>query len=158
MTSTKKIISGAAIGTLLGSLVALAYQRRNEILERVRDHSGDFNDLKEMAKEYGGALINKGRQLNFRKMEPRTNYWKSGFIGLMAGAGAALLLAPKSGKSLRGQLSRVYNDFSEKSEEVIHQFKNNSLVPFATHPNGVKRKRSALKAKKTSKVHPKPEA
>lgn len=144
MTSTKKMISGAAIGTLLGSLAALLYPRRQEIIERIRDHSEDLNDFKEKAREYG-------KRFDFRRVEYRENYWKGGLIGLIVGAGAALLIAPKTGKNLRGQLTRAYNDLSERSEEVIHQFKNNSHNPFTaarTHHNGVKKKKPAIRAKK----------
>jgi gas vesicle protein len=154
MASTKKIISGAALGTLLGSVAAFLYPKRYEILERVRHHSADIGELTEKAKKYGESLLNKGKQLNFRRIEYRNNYWKGGLIGLIVGASAGLLVAPRSGKTLRAQITRAFNDLSEKSDEVIHQFKHNSHNPFLTvhtHPNGMKKKKPMLREKKTKK-------
>lgn len=150
MTSTKQMISGAAIGTLFGSLAALLYSQRREIIEKLQEHSEDFNGLKDKAIEYSGSLLNKGKQLNFRKVEYRTSYWQGGLVGLIIGAGAAFLIAPRTRKNLRGHITRVYNDLSERSEEVLHQFKNNSPSLF-THHNGVKKKKPSIRKKTTLK-------
>jgi gas vesicle protein len=153
MTTAKKIISGVTVGSLLGSLATLLYPRRDEIMDYMREHSDDFNNLKDIAKEYGSTLLNK----RFRKSEDRSNYWKIGLAGLLVGAGTALLLAPKAGKSLRGQLSKAYNDISEKSEELIHEFKNGAHHPFSSlniYQNGIKRKKAAASLKSKKKKTP----
>lgn len=159
MTSTKKLISGAAIGTLLGSLAAFLYPKRHEIIENILDRSEDISHLADKARHYGEALLNTGKQLNFRRVEYRTNYWKGGLLGLLIGAGTALLVAPKTGKTLRGQITRAYNDLSERSEGFVHHFKNNSHNPFAEHhrtshsttQNGMKKKKPATKEKRAHK-------
>lgn len=144
MASAKKILSGAAFGTLLGSLSAVLYARRYEILQKLDKRSSNLNHLTEKAREYGESLFNSRKKLRFQKAEDLDKYWKGGLVGLLVGAGAALLVAPKSGKSLRGQLSRAYEDMSEKSEKLIHQFKNNSHAPFSTarnEPTRIKKKK-----------------
>ncbi|HEV8051013.1 MAG TPA: YtxH domain-containing protein [Parachlamydiaceae bacterium] len=154
MESTQKIIAGAALGTLLGSLAVVLFPRRYEIMEQIKNHSDDFNDLPGKAREFGESLLNSGKRFNFRRVESRDNYWKGGLLGLIVGVGATLLAAPSSGKNLRKQLSNAYTDLSEKSEEVIHHFKNNSHNPFAhtthatasSHRNGVKKKPALKKA------------
>lgn len=144
--TTKNIISGAAIGTLIGTLAAFIYPRRQEIVDNIRDQS-------EKARGLGEALLRKG---DFRRVEYRDNYWKGGLLGLLVGAGTALLMAPKSGKQFRGQLTRAYNDLSEKSEELIHQFQKNSHYPFArSHAshlaNHVKKKKPVVRASSRAK-------
>jgi len=151
MTSKNKLFSGAALGSILGTMAALLYPRRHDIMEYVREHSNDVNRITDKAREYGNSLFNRG----YRQKEIRNNYLKSGFVGVIIGAGAALLLAPKSGKALRGQLTKAYNDISEKSEDFVHHFKNNAAYPFTqTHHNGVKKRRPTLKTTiKTKKTH-----
>jgi gas vesicle protein len=167
MESHKKLIAGAALGTLLGSLAAILYPRRYEIIEQIKNHSEDMGGFTGKAREFGESLLNSGRRLSFRKVEYRDNYLKGGLIGLIVGAAAALLAAPSTGKNLRRQLSHAYNDLAERSEEVIHQFKNNSHNPFArararaghsgheshaaagVHRNGVSVKKAKATVKKT---------
>lgn len=147
MTS-KKIFSGAALGSILGTMAALIYPRRRGITEYIHDHSDDLNYYTNKAREYGNSLFNS----RSHQRDIRNNYLKSGLAGVVVGIGAALLLAPKSGKALRGQLTKAYNNISEKSEELVHQFKANSHYPFAnSHYNGVKKKRPTLKATIKSK-------
>lgn len=149
MTS-KKLFSGAALGSILGTMAALFYPRRRDIADYIRDHSDDINHLTNKAREYGNSLFNRGS----RQREINNNYLKSGILGAFIGASAALLLAPKTGKALRGQLTKAYSDISEKSEDFVHHFKNNAHYPFAhTQHNGVKKKRPALKTALKKKTH-----
>ncbi len=119
-----KILTGAAIGTLLGSLAIALYPRRQEIMDAIADQSEGLSDK---ARDYIDALISKGAVLTHlrEEEEDRSVYWKSGLAGVLFGAGAALFLAPKSGKQLRSQVLRVYNDLSGRTQEVIRDFKNN---------------------------------
>jgi gas vesicle protein len=150
MTSNK-IFSGAALGSLLGTMAALIYPQRNGIREYINDHSDHINYYAKKARDYGNSLFNRGS----RQREIRYNYLKSGLVGVILGAGAALLLAPKSGKALRGQLTKAYNDISEKSEGFVHHFKSNAHYPFSdTHYNGVKKKRPTLKTTIKTKKTP----
>ena len=152
MGSIKNIIAGATVGTLLGSLAVLIYPEKNQILEFINKRSSNLNELTGKAKEYGESLISKGKNLNFRAVETRTNYWKGGLVGVILGIGTGLLMAPKPGKVLRNKISQACTDLSEKSEEVIHFFKNNSHPFEAPHTqhNGVKKKKPAIKTKKAS--------
>jgi len=151
MASIKNILSGVVLGTIAGSLAVLFSPKRDEILDYIRDHSSDLNDLTDKAMEYGGALFNKGKQLDFRRVEYRTNYLPGIILGLGAGMIAGLAMAPKSGKAIkamRGHITDAYNDISKKSEKVIHEFQNNSHNPFAsghTTQNGVKKRKPAVK-------------
>lgn len=161
METTKKVIAGAALGTLLGSLAVALFPRRYEIMEHIKNHSEDFNDLPGKAREFGESLLNRGKRLSFRRVEYQDNYLKGGLIGLIIGAGAALLAAPSTGKNLRRQISHAYNDIAERSEEVIHQFKTNAHNPFAraranhaaptSHRNGVAVKKKPAVKKATHK-------
>lgn len=142
MASAKKIFSGAALGILFGSLTALLFPKRHEIIEQVRNHSRQLTGLTEQAKEFGENLLNKGRQFKFQRIEYRDRYVKGGLIGLVVGTTVGLLLAPKPGKALRGQLTRAYNGISEKSDELIHQFSNN-------HLNGLQKRAKRQKGQRT---------
>lgn len=126
MPSTKNIISGAAIGTVIGCLAAFLYPRRNELLERIQEGSATLSHIGEKAREYGESLLDKSKLRNLRRVEYRDRYLTGGLFGLTVGAITALLIAPKTGKALRRQLAQTYHDLSEKSEQVIHQFRNNS--------------------------------
>lgn len=130
MTSSKKIISGAAIGTLLGSLTAMLYPKRREIIENLLERTEDISELAEKAREYGEALFNKGSRISFNRSGYRNNHLGSGLIGFLLGASAAMLASSRKGRALRVQLARAYNHLSGKSEEFVHHFKNNSHHPF----------------------------
>lgn len=137
-----KILTGAALGTLLGSLAIMLYPRRQEIMDAIVDQSEDISDT---AKEYIGALIDKGAVLvNLRREEEHNIDWKSGVAGLLLGVGAALILAPKSGKQLRSQIQRMYSDISDRTHDVIRDFKNNG------HPFG--RRALVRPAKKSTRL------
>lgn len=144
MLSTKKIISGAAIGTLLGSLASFLYPRRREILEHILDNAENLNSLKDKARGYGEFLLSGGR--NTRRRDVLQSYIRGGLFGFAIGAATALLSTPKTGKNLRGQLAKAYRELSEKSEEVIHQFRNNSQHPLRLRATVKKRKPQRRKA------------
>ena len=149
MTTSKKIISGAALGTLLGSLAAILYPKRHEIVENLIDRTEDISNFAEKAREYGETFLNKGKQFNFRKIDNRYSFLKGGLVGFLLGASSALLATTRSGQKLRGQFTRAYNNLSEKSEEFVHHFKNNSHHPFAmnrTMQSSIKRKKPAMKS------------
>lgn len=154
-----KIIAGAAIGTLLGSLALALFPRRKEIVDAIMDQGEEFTDK---AKEYAQLLLDKGRNLaNFRVEEEDNSaaIW-SGVAGLILGAGAALFMAPKTGKQLRNQAIKTYNELFGKTKSVINVLKNSShpFIPVtrstahkATHHNGtqhpVKRTKRLIKTK-----------
>jgi gas vesicle protein len=144
MISAKKILSGAAIGTLLGSLATFLYPRRYELIEQLLENGENLNAFTNKARDYGEQLFSRGRRT--RRQESLNGYLRGGLLGFAIGATTALFSTPKTGKALRGQLAKAYQGLSEKSEEVIHQFRNNS------HPlsvRAVKRRKPAPKRKAT---------
>lgn len=145
MPATKNIIAGAGIGTVIGCLAAFLYPRRYEILEQIRENSATFNNIKNKAREYGETLLDKGKRFGLQRVEYRNRYLTGGIFGLTVGAITALLLAPKTGKALRKQLSQAYRDLSEKSEEMVHKFNYNS------HPFAKTRKKRTLNRTKSKR-------
>jgi hypothetical protein len=139
MTSAKKIIAGAALGTLLGSLIVALYPKRNEIFDVIREQSTDYADK---AKQYADLILN-GKQAIARNTN--NSFLKGGILGALLGAGAALLLAPKTGRQLRNQVSQAYNEISDKTEHVVDLFKNNSHNPFGARSTIKKKRRIAKK-------------
>src|ERR1700730_11606768 len=97
ITIFKGVILGAAVGTLLGSLAAILYPRRQEILETLKEQTSDLN---EKAKEYANLLIQKGSQMTHKKRMVSNNHWKSTLAGVLLGAGVTFLLTPKTGKQV----------------------------------------------------------
>lgn len=135
--AAKKIIAGAALGTLLGSLLVALYPKRNEIFDAIQDQSTDYADK---AKQFANIMLN-GKQAH----NAGNTFLKGSILGALLGAGAALLLAPKTGKQLRNQVSQAYNEFSDKTEHVVDLFKNNSHNPFGARATIKKKRRIAKK-------------
>lgn len=136
----KHKLLGAALGTLLGSLAVALYPRRQEILETITDRSEEFTDK---AREYADFLLKKAYLREERREANLT--WITGLAGLLIGAGAALFLTPKTGRQLRNQVQKKYGELSDKTQDVLDLFKNNSH-PFVRsktlHP--VKKARKTL--------------
>ena len=137
--AAKKIIAGAALGTLLGSLLVALYPKRDEIFDAIQDHSTDYA---EKAKQFANIMLN-GKQAVTHNAG--NTFLKGSILGALLGAGAALFLAPKTGKQLRNQVSQAYNEISDKTEHVVDLFKNNSHNPFAPHAPTKKKRRLAKK-------------
>lgn len=101
MDYKKAILLGSAIGTLISSLKA-----RTE-------------DVEEGVSRY------------FKRDEPEetsngANLFVAGtVVGLLAGAAAALLLAPKSGRAIRRDLISKYNDLSDTANEFVNDHVKN---------------------------------
>jgi gas vesicle protein len=143
MATLKGMAAGAAIGTFLGSLAVIFYPKRREIIKAVMDQT---EDLRETAKNYAHTLLNNRKGFGYRKMQNNTSQIAGGLLGLAVGVGTAMLLTPKTGRQLRSQISKAYNQAFGKTQEVVRIFKNNS------HPFQIKnahRKKVAVAKKKT---------
>jgi len=144
---SKKIITGAVIGTLIGAITIALSPKRRQILEVLNEQSEDFN---EKVKQYAEILLKKGKRLaGFKVEEERSSFWwKTSIAGLLLGLGTAMFLTPKSGKQLRGQASRFYRDLFGKAQNMVRDLKNNSRPIFTfTNNHPVKKRRSLLKSK-----------
>lgn len=120
-TNYNNILVGGAIGTLLGSLVAVVMANRHEIADTVRSQGGDWIDR---AKDTADTWMKRRHWSNAADSELRNDFWKGSMMGLIVGVGAALLMAPKSGQQLRGQLTKKYqhiaDDIAAKTEDIMH--------------------------------------
>ena len=127
MANTQGILIGATIGTLLGSIAVACFPRRKEILQALQQKSGV---LARRAQEVAEVLKEEQRP---RKKEKQKSFITGSCIGLLAGAGTALLLAPKSGKALRNQIAKTYTNSREKGEEYISVLQNHTHAPKKRH-------------------------
>lgn len=64
-------------------------------------------------------------------------------VGLLLGAGSALFFTSKRGKQLRKNLSRQYQNLSDKTQEIVNEYNFNH-----TKPPG--RKKFPLTSRRTS--------
>jgi gas vesicle protein len=114
----KGLLTGAALGTLIGSVAAALYPKRKEIIKAIQDES---EYLSRKAHDVADSMP------RFRREPPRSNLFIAGSLfGLFVGAGAALLLAPKTGKGLRNQIARKYNEINDKTHEIIDLVQHNA--------------------------------
>lgn len=118
MANLKGIVAGALVGTLMGSLAVLLYPKRREIIKVMQSHP---DLIPEKIKEYAASMLNQKQNSHFIE-----NPWKLGLLGIALGAAIGIAIAPKSGKQLRAQMSKKYNDMFDKTQEVLHTFHNNA--------------------------------
>jgi gas vesicle protein len=110
----KGIVLGAIVGTLLGSLSAALMPKNPNLASQTKG-------LAAKAKNLGDTFYNGIKNWS----EPRNEMQASTFVkgalsGLLLGAGAAAILTPKTGKQLRSNLTRKYQDLADKTQEIIH--------------------------------------
>ncbi len=124
MEKTKGILVGATIGTIIGSLTLALYPKRKGFLQSFQGKTGSFA---KKAREAAALLLEDQELRTSRKNEKAGHFLAGSFLGAVAGASTALLLAPKSGRVLRNQLVRAYEEMSDKTQELIR--KNGLHVP-----------------------------
>jgi gas vesicle protein len=137
MKNIKTLITAAALGTIIGSLSATIYPQRKKILHSLIEQA-------EQARECADILMSKGEKLIPRKTVYRNNYLPGGVAGVIIGAGLALLLAPKSGKQLRTQVSKAYSDLSNKTHEAMDLIKNHTTPHTNRLPSNLKNRKKAV--------------
>jgi|694.fasta_scaffold10416_10 gas vesicle protein len=110
----KGLVFGTVIGTMLGSLSAALMPNKEGLLankKRFADKAKSFSD-----NFYNGLKsLSEGRRENHT-----ANFVKGALSGMLLGAGMAAFLTPKTGKQLRNNLSRGYQDLADKTQEVLH--------------------------------------
>jgi len=136
-------ITGLMAGALAGSLLASALA-----LFGSKDTAGKFTVL---AKEEAAEIL-KGVRANVQKFGAESssdrakNHFTLGAVaGLLFGVGAALLLAPKTGRQMRKDLKESYNDIADITSETIHFISDNGHLPTQKAANALSSKRHAVK-------------
>ena len=129
------IVVGTVIGTLIGSISALALPQKYRFFSFLREGS---NDLFGLAKTFNETFLTK------KKTETQTAPFISGaLVGLALGTGSAFLFNPKTTKHLRDNFTKTYRDASEKAQDFVE------LVNQYSFKQPVKRKQTKrpIKAK-----------
>lgn len=125
MAATNKgTFIGAAIGTLIGSLAIAYYPKRKQILQVIQQKTGS---LARRAQEAADALAEQNHRPKLK--EKKKLFLAGSLLGVIAGAGTALLFAPKSGKMLRNQIVKACSNRNGKANDVFDVFHNHTHVP-----------------------------
>ena len=148
MAKIKGIVAGAAIGTLIGSLGAILLPHRKKILEQMKDQSKGWAEKAKYLTENAYDEIKHWSEPR-RRVSQMPNFLRGTLLGALLGAGSALLLAPKSGKQLRNNLTQKYQNVAEKTQEFIHSIQLNGQREFSRR-KPIKRK---TKKHRPSKMH-----
>lgn len=106
--NVKNVISGALVGSLLGSLSALLIS--NDKFNR--------SEWVEKAKDIGERLYDGVKNWS-EPEEDNSIFVKGAFLGLLLGAGSALLFTPKTGYQVRSNLIKGYRDIADKTQEIM---------------------------------------
>jgi gas vesicle protein len=123
----KGMIAGAVIGTLVGTMSALFASKPKKILALMKDSK----DWANKARDLSGSVYNEMKNWSEpKKVNESPTFIKGAIIGMLLGAGSALLLAPKSGKQLRNNLTQRYQDVADTTSDILHIFNHNGKQPF----------------------------
>lgn len=149
--NVKGVVAGAVIGTVLGSISALLMPKRQKLLATLKNQKKDWV---EKAKDISETLMDEAKFLSRDKKEDHSVHFINGtLIGLLLGAASALLLTPKTGKQLRNNLSKKYEDISEKTQDLIEYINDNADLSALTKRPILTAKRSIATVKRAA--HPK---
>ncbi len=133
--STNKNLIAVALSVLLGSMIVTLYPQRKQILNAIAQKG---SELKEQSQDFADDMVRRGLALahlerlkehNGMRAGMRTLSWQSGLAGLLLGSGAALMLAPKTGRETRKQVKKLYWKLFGKTQTLIHDL-SNSTSPF----------------------------
>lgn len=116
MGNNKKVkgaVVGAALGSLLGSLASLLAPEHAEKGWASKAKSLGSNLFEDILKttEGNGTI---------------PDFVKGALVGLVLGAGSATLLTPSTGKNVRKNLSKGYQNISEKTQDILHFIQKNA--------------------------------
>lgn len=126
--NVKNVVSGAILGSILGSLSAMI----------ISNHKLNRSGWAKKARNIGERVFDEVKHWS----EPEHNegnsiFVKGAFLGLLIGAGSALLLTPKTGNELRKDLIEGYQDIADKTQEILD---------YVNHKEEVVKKRPIKKA------------
>lgn len=128
--NVKNVVAGALIGTLLGSVSAILIPRQRKIFAQLNRPGWS-----QKAKDIGGRVYDEVRHWSeHEKKVDASVFVKGALLGLLVGAGAALLLTPKTGKQLRNNLAQGYQDFADKTQDIMD---------YVNHDNPIIKKKPA---------------
>ncbi len=115
--SAKGIIISAMIGTIISSLSLILIPKRKKILAALKNRKTAWI---EKAKNVSESVLNEFHPLTEKRgSRNMPRFIQGAFLGLILGAGSALLLTPKTGKQLRNNLTKKYLNLSEKTQDMI---------------------------------------
>lgn len=115
--NVKGMFLGAIVGTLLGSISAA-------LLPKYPNLSRQTRGLAAKAKNFSDTFYAGIRNLSEPRQELKASTFVKGALsGLLLGASAAAILTPKTGRQLRNNLTKKYQDLADKTQEII-QFIN----------------------------------
>src|SRR5947209_3483186 len=114
-TSIKGILLGALLGTVAGSMYA-AYSKNN------------LPGWTEKMRDIGENVFTNVKAFTEPAPNNSANLFTSGAVlGLFLGAASGLLLAPKTGKQLRKDLTRKYQNFAGKTQGIVKILYNHQM-------------------------------
>ena len=122
--NNKGVAAGAVLGSLLGTLSAFLSTHPQQALEK--GHAWI-----DKAKELGKTVIKEVK--HFRASDSDEEHATPPFVagalmGLLLGAGAALLIAPNTGKQLRTKLTKQYGEIVDKAQDLLGHVNNKATV------------------------------
>lgn len=150
MNNHKGVLLGALIGTFIGSLTVL---KRKEIEKIIEDHAGNVG---QKTKKLTHFLMGEVQKMPWYKKHENNLFLKGSALGLIAGAGATMLLTPKTGKAVRGQLSNLYSDIMDNAKGVVEFVHNNSNGKTKAKPKKTTIARKTVTARSKKPVTKKP--
>lgn len=113
----KGVILGAIVGTMIGSLSAVIVPKRQKIMEQMKK-----------AKTFTDGFYNGMKNWSEPRQEMNTSaFMKGALSGLLLGAGVAAFVTPKTGKQLRNNLTRKYQDVADKTQELMQYVNEQGL-------------------------------
>lgn len=122
--NVKNVVAGALIGTLLGSVSAILIPKQRKILAQLNRPG-----WAKKARDIGGRVYDEVRHWSEHEKEVDASVFvKGALLGLLLGAGTALLLTPKTGKQLRNNLAQGYQDFADKTQELMEYVNHESPI------------------------------
>jgi gas vesicle protein len=109
---------GMMLGALAGTLIASAYTLFNT-RESLRNWSQQTQDWADKAKNVRDNVLDVRYLTESRRNRGRKTFMQGAILGLLLGAGSAVLLSTKSGKQWRHQLSDRYQDVADKTQDIV---------------------------------------
>lgn len=122
MSKVKGMMFGALAGTLIASAFALIGSR-GTLIKKLRNQTQGLADKARYVKE--NVFDDMHDLTESRRSRTRKTFARGAILGLLIGAGSAVLLTPKTGKQLRKHLTDGYQGVTDKTHEVIHFINQN---------------------------------
>ena len=144
MTSrnAKNVINGAILGSLLGTIGSIL----------VSNQKLNGKHWAEEIKNFGERVFNNHDSECCDHQENST-FVKGTLLGLLIGAGSALLLTPKTGTELREELVQGYQDMADKTQEILKYVNQRNIAPKRRYLKRALKRNYATAKEKTKTKH-----